>query len=224
MQLVGTALPFGAMSKTLAEAMASVDGAQGFMIAADVKAQLSLIDANASVALANAKGDEERKQIHNERDQHVNEVVGGAIVGGGFVLVSLGGGIKQIAAMSRAGRAFKVREPVAEIATQGRAKMQDTLASDTFPHESGRGKLTDEERSYLEHEVATPEAAKDPNVVNEAEKPLAQRTTRKMPAVDPHAQASDNTSSEKPETETAPSELYPLHEQRSGVSDRDRAP
>ena len=74
MQLVGMALPFGALSKTLAEAsavaktryvlcMASVDGAQGFMIAADVKAQLSLIDANASVALAYAKDDEARKQM-----------------------------------------------------------------------------------------------------------------------------------------------------------------
>jgi len=33
------------------------------MIAADVKAQLALIDANASVALAYAKDDEARKQM-----------------------------------------------------------------------------------------------------------------------------------------------------------------
>jgi len=164
--------------------MASVDGAQGFMIAADVKAQLSLIDANASVALANAKDDEERKQIHNERDQHVNEVVGGAIVGGGFVLVSLGGGIKQIVATSRAGGAFKVREPVAEIATHGRAKMQDTLASDTFPHESERVKLTDEERSYLEHEVATPGAAKDTHSVAHADKTASEPTSKTAPTKD----------------------------------------
>jgi hypothetical protein len=170
LQVVAISLPFGTLGTTFAAAskiaksrfllcMTALDAAQAFLITSDARAQIELIDANTAVELAGAASDERRAQLHAERDRRVAEVIGGAVVNGGFLLVSLGHGIKNTIAITRTGASFQVREPVRELAAQGRERGQDALVSDTFEHDGGRVQLTAEERRYLEHEVATPEAA-----------------------------------------------------------------
>ena len=83
--------------------MTGLDTAQGFLIAADVKQQLAVIEADTAVQLAGATSDDQRSAIHGERDRRVAEVIGGAVVNGGFLLVSLGHGIKRTIAITRAG-------------------------------------------------------------------------------------------------------------------------
>jgi hypothetical protein len=139
--------------------MTGLDTAQGFLIAADVKQQLAVIEADTAVQLAGATSDDQRSAIHGERDRRVAEVIGGAVVNGGFLLVSLGHGIKRTIAITRAGARFTVREPVRELAKQGRDRMEQALSTDTFENEGQRVQLTAEERRYLEHEVAAHEEA-----------------------------------------------------------------
>ncbi|MBX3155260.1 MAG: DUF4157 domain-containing protein [Deltaproteobacteria bacterium] len=164
LQVASTALPFTALTKTLAAAtavgksrfvlcMASFDAAQGFMLALDVRHQLQLVDANIALALTAATTDEQRAAIHAQRDRQVAELIGGAMVGGGFILISLGGGIKQIV-VSRVGRNFTIREPLDHFT---RDQAADALAYDSFQHGHERVKLTAAERTYLEHQLATPE-------------------------------------------------------------------
>ena len=77
---------------------------------------------------------------------------------GSFLLVSLGHGIKRTIAITRAGARFAVREPVRELVKQGRERMEQALSTDTFEHDGQRVQLTDEERCYLEHEIAAHES------------------------------------------------------------------
>jgi hypothetical protein len=153
LQVVAISLPFGTLTKTFAEAalvgkgrfllcMTGLDAAQGFIIAADVKQQLAVIEANMAVQLASATSEEQRAAIHAERDRRVAEVIGGAVVNGGFLLVSLGHGIKRAIAITRAGAKFTVREPVRELVKQGRGPMEQALSTDTFEHEGQRVQLT----------------------------------------------------------------------------------
>jgi len=171
LQVVAVALPFGTLAKTFGEAslvakgsfllcMTGLDIAKGFLIASDVKAQLQVIDANVAVQLAGATSDAQRLQINRERDRQAAEIIGCAVVSGGFLLVSLGHGIKNTLATTRGGTRFKVREPVRQLATQGRERMEQALSTDTFEREGGRVQLTAEECRYLEHEIvaAVPDA------------------------------------------------------------------
>lgn len=174
LQVVSVALPFGTMTRVLAEAsmvakagyllaMSSVDVAQGFLIGADVRDQLRLIDANAAFSLANAKNDDERKQILADRDRKVAQVIGGAMVNGSFILISIGGGIKRIATTLRSGATIMVREPVSRLPTQGREAMQKAIERGWFEHTSAKGEtervmLGEEERRYLEQELSIKDA------------------------------------------------------------------
>lgn len=180
LQVVAISLPFGTLTKTFAAAslvgkgrfllcMTGLDIAQGFVIASDAKEHLGVIEANTAVELADAASDEQRMAIHAERDRRVAEVIGGAVVNGGFLLVSLGHGIKKAIAITRAGARFTVREPVRELVKQGRERMEQALSTDTFEHEAQRVQLTDEERRYLEHEVAAPNAAQTPKTTEPAD-------------------------------------------------------
>jgi hypothetical protein len=139
--------------------MASVDVAQGFLIAADVRGQLQLIDANTAFALGQTTSDEEKKQIMADRDRKVAQVIGGAMVNGGFILISVGGGIKRVAGMLRSGTGVLVRAPVETLHTQGREAMATTLERGYFEHTNAKGEvervmLTAEERAYLTQELA----------------------------------------------------------------------
>ena len=217
LQVVTMVLPFGAMTKVLAEAsqvaktrfalsMVALDGAQGFVMAQDVRRQLVLIEANTEQQLADAKTDEERAEIRARRDQTVAQVLGGAVTSGAFMLVSMGGGLKHVVAMSRAGRSFHVSEPVAQLGKGPRAAMEQTLAEGAFAHGNEHVAITPEERLYLEHEVSAPLAkapapsdahaktAADPHervpVADESHKAPHERTTqRDMKAVDPNVDA-----------------------------------
>jgi hypothetical protein len=195
LQVMAMALPFGGLSKTLAKAlpvskgkyllcMATVDVAQGFVMASQIGDQLQLIEANTAVALNFAPNEEVRRQIRADRDRQVGEVIGGAIVSGGFLLVSLGGNIKQVVATSRAGHAFTVREPVVDIVNQGRERIQETLASDTFAHGNEQVQLNSQERQYLTHELATPAATKEKPGAPDAKtgKPAHEPAPSKAPA------------------------------------------
>ncbi len=220
LQVVTMVLPFGAMTKVLAEAsqiaktrfalsMVVLDGAQGFVMAQDVRRQLVLIEANTEQQLADAKTDEERAEIRARRDQTVAQVLGGAVTSGAFMLVSMGGGLKQVVAMSRAGRSFHVSEPVAQLGKGPRAAMEQTLTEGAFAHGNEHVAITPEERLYLEHQVSAPVAkaadapapadahAKTPAdshervpVADESHKAPHERTTqRDMKAVDPNVDA-----------------------------------
>jgi hypothetical protein len=171
LQVVAISLPFGTLTRTFGAAslvgkgrfllcMTGLDIAQGFVIASDVKDQLAVIEANTAVQLANATSDESRAAIHAERDRRIAEVIGGAVVNGGFLLVSLGGGIKRTIAITRAGARFTVREPVRDLVKQGRERIEQALSTDTFEHGGQRVQLTGEERHYLEHQIASDDAAK----------------------------------------------------------------
>lgn len=169
LQVVSVALPFGRLTRVLAEAttmtkvgylltMTGVDVAQGFLIGADVRDQLQLIEANTAYALAQATTDDQKKQILADRDRKVAQIVGGAMVNGGFILVSIGGGIKPIAATLRGGAHIFVREPIFKIAGEGPGAIETTLNRGWFEHVNAKGEtervvLTAEERRYLEQEV-----------------------------------------------------------------------
>ena len=217
LQVVAVALPFGTLAKTFAGAsavgggrfllcMTSLDVAQGFVVASAVRDQLDLIDADTAAQLAGATSDEQRRQLYAERDRRVAEVIGGAIVNEAFALVSLGHGIKNLVAITRSGAAFTVRKPVRDLATQGRERMQEALASETFAHEGERVQLTAEERRYLEHEVAGQESPKSERVP--AEKPTA--ATREpanepteTPATDKSAAHEREPANERSATDTS---------------------
>jgi hypothetical protein len=165
LQVVAISLPFGTLTRTFAEAslvgkgrfllcMTGLDIAQGFVIGSEVKDQLAMIEANTAVQLAGAASDDQRTAIQAERDRRVAEMIGGAVVNGTFLLVSLGHGIKRTIAITRAGARFAVREPVRELVEQGRERMEQALSANTFEHEGQRVQLTAEERRYLEHEIA----------------------------------------------------------------------
>lgn len=217
LQVVTAVLPFGSMSKVLAEAsqvaktrfalsLVALDGAQGFILAQDVRHQLLLIEANTEQQLADAKTDDERAEIRAHRDQNVAQVLGGAVASGGFMLVSMGGGLKHVVAMSRAGRSFHVREPIAELGKGPRSAMEQTLADGTFTEGATHVAITPEERLYLEHQVSAPAprsaepgpaaesratASADAHdrvpVADESHKAPHERTTQKdMKAVDPN--------------------------------------
>lgn len=174
LQVISIALPFGTMTRVLAEAsmvakagyllaMSSVDVAQGFLITADVREQLRLIDANTAFSLASAKNDDDRKQILADRDRKVAQVIGGAMVNGSFILISIGSGIKRIATTLRSGASVLVREPVSRLPTQGREAMQQALQRGWFEHTNASGEtervmLGDEERRYLEQELSVKDA------------------------------------------------------------------
>jgi len=205
LQVVAISLPFGTLGKTFAAlkpivrtnfllCMAGLDLAQGFVITADAKAQIEIIDANTAVQLATAVTDEQRQHLHAERDRQVAEVIGGAVVSGAFLLVSLGHGIKNTIATTRAGASFKVREPVRELAKAGREQMEHALTTDTFEHEGGRVQLTPEERRFLEHEVAKPDRATSSHADNATVPPQdhpisAERTPAHGRATAGHAEA-----------------------------------
>src|SRR6185295_11728634 len=170
LQVVAIVLPFGTLTKPFAGAkavgkgkffvaMVGLDVAQGCVIADDVKNTLELIEAETGEKLANATSDDQRRQILADRDRRVAELIGGAVTGEGFVLVSLGHGIKNTIATTRRGITFSVREPVRDLATQGRERMQKALATDTFEHEHGHVQLTVEERRFFEYEIAAPEVS-----------------------------------------------------------------
>jgi hypothetical protein len=210
LQVATLVLPFGAMTKVLAEAsqvaktrfalsMVALDGAQGFVMAQDVRHQLILIEANAEQQLADATTDEERADIRARRDQNVAQVLGGAVTSGAFMLVSMGAGLKHVLATSRAGRSFHVREPVARLGEGPRATMEQTLTDGAFAHGEQHVEITPEERLYLEHQIAAPEpkAVSDAKpaadshdkvpVGDESHKAPHERTTQKdMKAVDPN--------------------------------------
>jgi hypothetical protein len=208
LQVVAISLPFGTLTRTFAEAslvgkgrfllcMTGLDIAQGFMIASDVQHQLAVIEANTAVQLAGVRSDEQRAAIHAERDRRVAEVIGGAVVNGGFLLVSLGGGIKRTIAITRAGARFAVREPVRELVKHGRERMEQALSTDTFEHGGQRIQLTGEERRYLEHEIAARDSVKpqDTKHTDSAAKPAEDRRGRgaagpikpSLPSGDAHA-------------------------------------
>lgn len=218
LQVVAISLPFGTLTRTFAEAslvgkgrfllcMTGLDIAQGFVIASEVKAQLSVIEANTAVQLAQATSDEQRTAVHAERDRRVAEVIGGAVVNGGFLLVSLGHGIKRTIAITRAGARFTVREPVRELVKRGRERMEQALSTDTFEHEGQRIQLTGEERRYVEHEIAAHESENAPDATrpadstampaaNNHERDAADRIKRSAPSGEAHPHG--NHSIEKP--------------------------
>lgn len=213
LQLASTVLAFGALSTALKEAsavaksryvvsMVNLDAAQGFLIGWETRDALQLIDAETAVKLARATTDDEKQQILAERDRQAAEVIGGAIVSGSFMLVSLGGGIKQVMATSRAGKQFPVREPVKQLGERGAAEIQDAIANQRFVHENRAVVLTEPESQFLESQLlsrkspapnsdaATPapdQPSKAPTP--EEQKPPHERTTQQMPAVDPEAKA-----------------------------------
>lgn len=218
LQVATMVLPFGGMTKVLAESsqvaktrfalsMVALDGAQGFVMAQDVRHQLILIEANAEQQLADAKTDDERTEIRERRDQNVAQVLGGAVTSGAFMLVSMSAGLKHVVATSRAGRSFNVREPIAQLGKGPRATMEQTLADGAFAHGEEHVAITPEERLYLEHQVSGPEpkpavdakAPADPHakapadshekvpIADESDKAPHERTTQKgMKAADPN--------------------------------------
>lgn len=191
LQLVSVALPFGTLTRVLSEAstvakagyllsMTSVDVAQGFLIAAAVRDQLKLIEASTAFALAQATTDEQRAQIMADRNRKVGQVIGGAMVNGAFILISLGVGMKRISATMRNGTRLSVREPVANLRSQGRTAMKQALERGWFEHADASGKservvLSEDERGFLEQEVGIKEPAskKEPeNTLPEDELPV----------------------------------------------------
>ncbi len=215
LQLASTVLAFGTLSTALKEAsavaksryvlsMVNVDAAQGFLIGLETRDALQVIDAETAVKLARATSDDEKQQILAERDRQAAEVIGGAIVSGSFMLVSLGGGIKQVMATSRAGKQFAVREPVKQLGERGAAEIQDAIANQRFVHENRAVVLTEAESQFLESQMlskstkpgsdgaAPVSETKQPTP--EEQKPVHERTTQQMPAVDPEAKATNEES------------------------------
>ncbi|MHA7291329.1 hypothetical protein ACX80V_17035 [Arthrobacter sp. MDT3-24] len=171
LQVVSVALPFGRLTRVLAEAsaltktgylltMTGVDIAQGFLITADVRDQLNLIEANTELAVWRATTQKEKQTILADRDRKVGQIIGGAMVNGGFILISIGGGIKPIAATLRNGTRVMVREPVTRLPDSGRASIESTLARGWFEHSNAKGEreravLSSEERDFLRQELET---------------------------------------------------------------------
>ena len=242
LQLASTVLQFGALSTALREAsvvgksrymlaMVGVDAAQGFVIAADTSDALKKIDAETAVKLAHATTDEEKKEILAERDQRVAEVIGGAVVSGGFLLVSIGGGIKQVVATTRAGKQFTVREPIKALGEGSITDIEAAIAKQSFTHENGSVVMTEAETQYLEATLMQRKAAaagggeagetakapsdsptqKMPAQDPEAGKPAHERTTQKIPAQDPEAGKAPHERTTQKMPAQDPSKL-PAHE------------
>ena len=113
--------------------MTAVDVAQGFVIAVNVKQRLAVIDANTAVQLAAAADDQQRKAILAERDRRVAELLGGAVIEGSFLLVSLGAGIKQTMAKAAEGAASAaaVKSGRGETSTGAEAHESDSTTAST---------------------------------------------------------------------------------------------
>jgi len=234
LQLASTALQFGTLSSALREAtvvgksrymlaMVGVDAAQGFVIAADTRDVLKQIDAETAVKLSHAKSEEEKQEILADRDRRVAEVVGGAVVSGGFLLVSLGGGIKQVVATTRAGKQFSVREPVKALAEGSITDIEAAIAQQSFTNENRAVVMTEAEQQFLEStlmqrkaaggDAAQSKAPADPQVADpEAGKAPHERTTQQMPAQDPeagkapHERTTQQMPAQDPEAGKAPHE------------------
>jgi len=164
LQLVAVSLPLGTMTKAFANltpvaktgmflAMFGIDAAQAVLMTQDVRDQLRLIDANANKAIGEATTEEQKQKIRNDRDRKIAEVLGAAMVNAGFILVSLGGGLKRLAETTRTGIPVQIAEPVMKVREGGRATMEETLNRNWYEHENERVLLTDDERTFLEQEV-----------------------------------------------------------------------
>ncbi|SEI82630.1 eCIS core domain-containing protein [Demequina mangrovi] len=170
LQVVSVALPFGRLAGVLANAsrmakvgylvsMTTVDVAQGFLIAAEVRDQLALIEASTELALARATTDDERRRILADRDRKVGQVIGGAMINGGFILLSVGGGLKETSLTLRDGTGIKVRNPIVQMSDPG--EIRRTLERGWFEHPNTEGTIekvaiSTDERAFLAEGGDTP--------------------------------------------------------------------
>ncbi len=76
--------------------MAGLDVAQGVLIAAEAKEQIAEARILYHAKLSLATTEEERQRLHEEFRMQVTEILGGAIVSGAFIAVSVAGGVRGI--------------------------------------------------------------------------------------------------------------------------------
>lgn len=155
--------------------MGGLDIATFAFLSAETKAQLIAVEAEYAIRIDKEPDAGQKKTLENERDMKLAQVLGSAAVAGGFMLISVAGGVRQLrGALSK--KNFVVSDRVKTLAEKGdiatiRAELEGPKAS---ADAKATSKLTPTEREFLAEvikakeqgvpaftEVDAPPAAKD---------------------------------------------------------------
>ena len=159
LQLVSTVMAAGSFSSAFRAwgsvgkgmflgSMLGLDVAQGVLIAGEVKEQLLAVEASYKPRILAATDASEKARLERERDSALAQILGHAMVAGGFILVSVGTGIHQIRSVGRlSGKSYAVREEIKELVDRGDpAAIREALE---------RKAVSFEEKAYLEEALGT---------------------------------------------------------------------
>lgn len=143
LQVVSSAVGLGGMARAIATGQRLANGyimigmkittlgadvGQAVLLTAEVQKQIDLAEEECTVKLTQATTEEEKQQIRAQRDVAIAHILGGAAVNGGFMLVSLGKGIKEVTTpgflrpkANAEPTPYVVRESIAELGASGDA-------------------------------------------------------------------------------------------------------
>ncbi|HEX9990218.1 MAG TPA: hypothetical protein VGE45_17300 [Chloroflexia bacterium] len=132
--------------------MAGLDVAQGVLISDQVRQQIIAIEAQYAVIIGTETDPAKKEMLIKERNSAVAQVLGAAAVNGGFILISLASGAKQLQKAGRmTGKRYTVREEFKGIVESNDPAVIRRALDE---HSAGTKVLTNDERAYLEEALA----------------------------------------------------------------------
>lgn len=159
-------------------AAASADVISGILLKDDVSRAIVAVEAEYALRIEQARQQHQSaadiRQLEEQRDRIIARILGGAAISGGFILVSVGSSVFQIAASPlRNGRSFRVRQEIQDLGLHGsRSDIQSRLEE---------ASLTPDEQAFLRDALAAPDSVRAEAGEIEAGRPSPGETAEVRP-------------------------------------------